>query len=200
MGRMSTQNNYVGSDRMMFRISPKTNYLLEGLRIRKFKHLGENVRFGGRSRFDYSANIEIGDDSFIGRECYFSAISRISIGSGVMIGPRVMCVAGSHCYDAADLSALPYDDRQIDLPIIIEDNVWIGGNVSIAPGTHIGEGSVVAMGAVVCGDIPPLSVVVGEKGTILKSRDSAIYQTLKDGGQIYSKKYAGAPFRLVERH
>ncbi len=176
----------------------KKNIAIFGLRIRRFASLGDNVRFGGVSTFNHSGNISIGSDVFIGAEGYYDAISKLQISSGCMIGPRVVIIAGSHNYNSLDLKAIPFDDRQIDLPVYIGENVWIGANASIVPGTTIGEGSVVAMGATVSGHIPPCSVVVGDKARTVKSRDIETYDNLKANGQIYSRVLAGTPFQLIK--
>lgn len=58
-------------------------------------------------------------------------------------------------------------------PIIIEDNVWIGANVTILKGVHIGEGSIIAAGSVVTKDVPSRVVVAGNPAKEVKriSRD-----------------------------
>lgn len=169
------------------------------LKIMKFGSLGSNVRFGGVSSFYNTENIYISNDVFIGAECYFDAVSNIIISSGCMIGPRVFCVSGSHNYNSKDLKAVPFDNRQIDLPVIIDSNVWIAGNVSIAPGSHIGEGSVIAMGALVAGEIPPFSVVVGDKAQPKKTRDIEKYKSLVKQQLIYNNVFAGKGFKLIQR-
>ena len=181
------------------KVNSKENTIIFGLKKKRFKSLGSAIRFGGYSTFNRTENISIGSNVFFGPECYFEAVSDINIGSGCMFGPRVFCIAGSHNYDSIDLRSVPYDNRQINMPVEIESNVWIGGNVSIAPGTYIGEGSVIAMGAVVAGTIPSYSVVVGEKGRVIKCRDKDIYQKLKEQNNIYGIKFAGKPFELIER-
>lgn len=163
----------------------------------RFGFLGKNVRFGGISVFNRAENMYISDDVFFGSDCYFEAVSNITIGSGCMFGPRVFCISGSHNYNSSDLKAIPYDNRQVDLPIVVEENVWIAGNVSIAPGAHIGEGSVIGMGAVVAGDIPPFSIVVGQKGRVIKTRDKEQYERLVAEELIYNKVFAGKPFVMM---
>jgi acetyltransferase-like isoleucine patch superfamily enzyme len=54
-------------------------------------------------------------------------------------------------------------------PVIIEDNVWVGFDAVILPGTTIGRGSVIGSRCVVSGNIPPYSVVVGNPGRIIKT-------------------------------
>lgn len=180
-------------------VRSKQGIIWIGSRRLKFASLGDRIRLGGPSVFNRSANLTIGSDVFIGAECYFEAVSEICIGNGVMIGPRVFCISGSHNYDSEDLRAVPYDNRQVDLPVVIEDNVWIAGNVSIAPGCHIGEGAVVGMGAVVAGEIPPYSVVIGGKGRVVKMRNVNKYKELVEQEKIYGRIFAGMPFEMIER-
>ena len=179
-------------------VNSEKNIVRLGLRKIRFSYLGRNVRFGGVSVFNRAENMEIGDDVFFGSDCYFEAVSKIEVGTGCMFGPRVFCISGSHNYGSPDLKAVPYDDRQVDLPIVIERNVWVAGNVSIAPGTHIGEGSVIGMGAVVAGEIPPYSIVVGQKGRVIKTRDVEQYKELVAKEMIYNKVFAGKPFVMMD--
>lgn len=181
-------------------VNPPKRKIRIGLRVWQMGSLGRNLRLGGKDVvFNNSTNIHIGDYVYIGSSCYFDAYSQIRIGDGCMIGPRVFAVSGSHNYDSKDLMSVPYDRRQVDLPIVIDDNVWIAGNVSIAPGTHIGEGSVVAMGCTVSGDIPPFSVVMGKKAVVVKRRDVERYQRLVADGMIYGKVFAGSGFELASK-
>lgn len=54
--------------------------------------------------------------------------------------------------------------------IIIDDDVWIGFRATILSGVHIGQGAVIAAGAVVTKDIPPYSIVGGIPAKIIKYR------------------------------
>lgn len=54
--------------------------------------------------------------------------------------------------------------------VIIDDYVWIASRATILPGVHIGRGAVVASGAVVTKDVPPLAIVGGVPAKILKYR------------------------------
>lgn len=59
--------------------------------------------------------------------------------------------------DVSDNEKLPNND----LPVVIEDDVWCGANVTILKGVTIGHGSVVAAGAVVTKSFPPYSIIGG---------------------------------------
>ena len=87
----------------------------------------------------------------------------------------------SHNYEG---EVLPYDTTKIEAPVVIEDNVWVGANVVIAPGTHIEEGAVIAMGATVAGRVPKGAIVGAAKWRILKERDLARYERLKAEGKF----------------
>jgi len=63
--------------------------------------------------------------------------------------------------------------------VIIEDNVWIGMNVSIAPGAIIEEGCVVGLNSVVFGKIPKCSVAYGNPAKVIKNLNVKHYEFLK---------------------
>lgn len=73
---------------------------------------------------------------------------------------------GKCIIDITDDEKLPEND----LPVIIEDDVWCGANVTILKGVTIGRGSVVAAGAVVTKSFPPYSIIGGVPAKLLKMR------------------------------
>lgn len=181
-------------------VSSRTNTVLFlPWRRYKLKSLGENVRIAGKGDFVRPENIVIGNDVFIEEGFFIQARSAVKIGSGCMLGPRVTIVSGTHNYNSKDLRAVPYDDRYIDAPVSIGDNVWVGANASICPGAHIGEGSVIGMGAIVAGRIPSYSVVVSPKALVLKSRNKDRYRSLVEKDLVYNKVYAGRGFVDVKK-
>jgi maltose O-acetyltransferase len=81
----------------------------------------------------------------------------VTIGRGVLIGPRVSLETVSH-----SVTVTPGRGRTTEsAPIIIEDDAWIGAGAIITGGITIGRGAVVAAGAVVTHDVPPLTLVAG---------------------------------------
>ena len=53
-------------------------------------------------------------------------------------------------------------------PVVIGDDVWVGGGAIILPGVTIGEGSTVAAGAVVTRDVEPFTLVAGNPARLLR--------------------------------
>lgn len=117
---------------------------------------------------DPLAEIRIGNGSGLSC-CTLYARKSIIIGKNVMVG------AGCRIYDTDfhphDSKARLYNDIQkiICLPVIIDDDVWIGAHATILKGVHIGRGAIIASGAVVTKDIPPFAVAGGIPAHLLSS-------------------------------
>lgn len=108
-------------------------------------------------------NISIGEGSSIGPNCVFYAGNApLTIGKHVMFAPNVTIVTGNHRIDVIGeyMSKITEDQKlpENDEPVIIEDDVWVGSNVTILKGTTIGRGSVIHAGAVVKGNIKPYTI------------------------------------------
>lgn len=79
-----------------------------------------------------------------------------------------MIIAADHIFDDPTRPIHRQGLRQA--PVVIEDNVWIAGRAIITAGVTIGTGTVIAAGAVVTKDVPPMSVVAGVPGRVIKTR------------------------------
>ena len=78
--------------------------------------------------------------------------------------------------------------------MVIGNDVWIGANVSILPGVYIGDGAVIAAGAVVTKDVEPYAIVGGVPAKVIRYRFSPkeIYILLKiNGGTGQLKRWKG---------
>ncbi|MFT6443033.1 MAG: acetyltransferase-like isoleucine patch superfamily enzyme, partial [Salibacteraceae bacterium] len=62
----------------------------------------------------------------------------------------------------------------LSAPIVIEDNVWLGDGCYILKGVTIGEGSIVAAGAVVTKSAPPYSLIAGNPARVLKQISTSL--------------------------
>ncbi|WP_254528739.1 MULTISPECIES: acyltransferase [unclassified Sphingobacterium] len=155
---------------------------------RNLKHLksfGINNDISIGCRFLFPENIQLGSNIYIGPNAEVNGLGGIIIKDGVIIGPNLIIHSANHNYK--DSKYLPYDELFEFRKVIINENVWIGGNVIVVPGAEIGEGCIVGAGTVVSGKIPPLSIIVGNPCKIIKQRDSEHYFKLKNNNQIYMK-------------
>jgi acetyltransferase-like isoleucine patch superfamily enzyme len=112
--------------------------------------------------------VEIGNDTGIGVMGVLHGGGGIRIGHHTLIGPRVTMISENHIFSDPDkLITHQGLDRKI---IIIGNNVWLGCNVTILAGVEIGDGAIVAAGAVVNRSVPPYAIVAGVPAQIKKYR------------------------------
>ena len=100
-------------------------------------------------------NIHIGKNVFINCCCHFQDHGGIYIGDGTLIGSHVVLATINHGQNPVERA------DNLPAPIRIGKNVWIGSRSTVLPGVTIGDGAVVAAGAVVTKDVPPNTVVGG---------------------------------------
>lgn len=131
------------------------------------------------------SNLIIEDFVYIGPNAKIQAIGGVKISRGVIIGPELRIYSANHRF--VDAKNIPYDNIYIKKPVLIEENVWIGARVTIVPGTIIREGSIIGAGSVVSGEIPKMSIVVGNPAKIINKRDENHYYKLKEKDKIYLK-------------
>ena len=116
--------------------------------------------------------IEVGAGTYLSNNVQVISESRISIGSGCLIGGGVLIIDSDfHDLSAAarDASA-PLTSSSITLtaPVIIEDNVFIGSRVIILKGVTIGKDSVIGAGSVVVRSIPPGVIAAGNPAKVIR--------------------------------
>jgi acetyltransferase-like isoleucine patch superfamily enzyme len=111
---------------------------------------------------DFGKNIHIGESVFINAGCKFQDQGGIEIGDGALIGHNVVMATLNHAEDPSDRGSM------IPGKITLGKNVWIGSNATILAGTKIGEGAIIAAGAVVTKDVPANTVVGGVPAKVIK--------------------------------
>jgi len=129
--------------------------------------IGRNSYFFRCCSFEWAARITIGKNCSIGGNCVLDGRGEIVIGDNVNISSFTQFITGSH-----ELNDLNFID--IYKPIYIGNRVWIGTRSLILPGVRIGEGAVVAAGAVVTKDVDPFTVVGGVPAKYIKERSRDI--------------------------
>lgn len=134
---------------------------------------------------DGPENLIIEEYVHVGPGAWISCYTKVQIKRGTIIGPRVKIYTGNHNYE--NENAIPYDHITFAKSVLINENVWIGGDVIIMPGVEIGEGSVIAGGSVVTKSFPKCCVIGGNPAKIIKERDKEKYFELKKQDKIYLK-------------
>ena len=127
-------------------------------------HIGEDVFIESPFHCSYGENIHIGDHVYLNVQCTILDCGEVHIGHHVMIGPMVQIYTPAHDLQAEARVA----GWEVARPIVIEDNVWIGGGAIILPGVRIGRNAVVGAGAVVRQRVPRDSLVVGNPATVIR--------------------------------
>ena len=109
--------------------------------------------------------LEIGENTFVNYGTSIFADKLVRIGKDCLIGTYCMIMdTDFHKLEPE----LRYEEPEPN-PIIIEDNVWIGGHAIVLKGVTIGAGSVVAAGSLVTKDIPPRSLAVGSPARVVRT-------------------------------
>ena len=108
-------------------------------------------------------NLEVGDLSSIGDNSWVYALDKITIGEKTCIGEYVKLLTGYH-----DMATWNFQFKT--KPISIGSCVWIATGAIVLPGVTIGDGAVVAAGAVVTKDVEPWTVVGGNPAKFIKKR------------------------------
>ena len=143
---------------------------------RCMKHCGEGVYIRPMSSdIKGLENLSIGDHTLIPKgSIFYCTRAELRIGNKVIFGPKPTIITGDHRIDIIGKYIIDVtDDEKLpdqDSPVIIEDDVWCGANVTILKGVTIGRGSVVAAGAVVTKSCPPYSIIGGVPAKIIKKR------------------------------
>lgn len=127
-------------------------------------HLGKKAWIEAPFYCDYGRNIYLGDNFYANTNLTILDCGKVIIGNNVMLGPNVSLYTVNHPMNKNERRTL----KEKTKPITIEDDVWLGGNVTILAGITIKEGSVIGAGSVVTKDIPANVFAAGNPCTIIK--------------------------------
>ncbi|CAN0556438.1 unnamed protein product, partial [Ectocarpus sp. 8 AP-2014] len=114
---------------------------------------------------------------------YIHAVGGVTIGTGVIIGPRIKIHSSNHNFRSS--KHIPYDEKTNFKSVTIGDGTWIGDSVMIAPGVTIGKGCIIGMGVVVTSNIEDFSIVTSDCMNIKK-------RSAEDVSSFYRKHELGA--------
>lgn len=135
--------------------------------------VGKHTNIHPTTIIRYGKNVTIGDHCLINHNNLLQPgkgpNGTITIGNYVHTGVNVMFMAFNHGFYTREVPTKEQD--YFDAPIVVEDDVWIGGGSIILAGVTIGKGAIIAAGAVVNKDVPPYAIVGGVPAKVLKMRD-----------------------------
>lgn len=138
----------------------------------RMKRAGRNLHVMAGCRFRSLENLEVGDNVEIGYDNFLQARGGLSIGSNVSTAPGVKIWSVNHGYDDPDMRVA--EQEQVNRAVVIGDNVFIGSNAFVLPGTRLPDGCIVSAGAVV-GAKPykPYSILAGNPARVIGFRGGA---------------------------
>lgn len=132
-------------------------YRLAGAKIGR----GSTIHMG--CSFFSLKQVQVGEDSIIGRGTFLDGRAPLIIGNHVDIASEVMIYNSEHDINSEDLAP-------VKEPVEIGDYVFIGPRAIVLPGVKVGKGAVVAAGAVVTSSVPPFAIVGGVPAKIIGER------------------------------
>ncbi len=132
-----------------------------------FKSTGDTFNINRGAYFGTGVNLSIGNNSSIGRDCQLA--NDVTIGDDVMMAPEVAIFSVSHETSEID-KPMRLQGNKAPNPVTIGNDVWIGQRAMIMPGVTIGNGVIVAAGAIVTKHVEDFCVVGGNPAKVLKSR------------------------------
>jgi len=174
--------NIMGVSNIIIKASLSVPYLYDRFLAffykKAMKHCGKGVYLRPMSSdIKGLENLSVGYGTSIPKgSTFYCTNAPLTIGKKVVFGPKPTIITGDHRIDVIGKHIIDVGDGEKlpenDLPVVIEDGVWCGANVTILKGVTIGRGSVVAAGAVVTKSFPPYSIIGGVPAKLIKMRFS----------------------------
>ena len=163
---------------------------------RNLKAVGVGFECDGLVHFSYPDRTEIGDWVYLGCGGMFDGCGGLSIGSHSMFGPEVVVMTAMHNYRGAQL--IPYDEKELLRPVRIGTGTWVGIPAIIMPGVTLGDGCIVGAGAVVAKSFAGGSIIAGNPGRQIGSRDMDTFHAQLAEGRVYLKHKRTEGLKKIE--
>jgi putative colanic acid biosynthesis acetyltransferase WcaF len=125
--------------------------------------VGRKVVIKPRVTIMFPWKLALGDNVWLGEECWLLNLDRITIGNNVCISQRAFLCTGNH----------DYKSQRFDLilkPIEVEDGAWIGACAWVGPGVCIGSHAVLTAGSVAAKDLEPFGIYTGNPAAFVRTR------------------------------
>ncbi|MBK1645076.1 hypothetical protein CKO25_10510 [Thiocapsa imhoffii] len=113
------------------------------------------------------AGVSLAEHVFIGRGTLFDLSGPLFIGEGTMLAPNCFVTDHNHGTSA---SVPMWRQSPLHAPVRIGADCWLGARAIVLPGVTIGDGAIVAAGAVVTADVAPSSIVCGVPARFMRLR------------------------------
>jgi len=140
------------------------SYRLKRFVLRLFgAEIGGGVLIKPGVHVKYPWRLTVGHDCWIGERAWIDNMEDVTLASDVVVSQGAYLCTGNH--DWAD-SAMPLAPRAI----VVEHGAWIGAFAKVAPGTTIGAGSVLSLGAVALSDTEPWGIYAGNPAVRVGTR------------------------------
>lgn len=133
--------------------------------------LGDHVTFYPRVSFRGCGRLTVGDHCSINSGVIFGLTCDMTLGRYVLVGDNVSFRTADH--EFADIGIPMGDQGERRGSIVVEDDVWLGANVTILRGVRIGRGAIVGANAVVTRDVPAYAIVGGVPAKTIGNRSAA---------------------------
>jgi acetyltransferase-like isoleucine patch superfamily enzyme len=153
-------------------------------RIRNISGDSSKIAIGKRSHIQGELLVFPHGRIVVGDWCYIGEGSRIWSAASIVMGDRVLVSHSVNIFDnlthptkaaerheQARLILTKGHPRELSLgekPVTIHDDAWIGAGAFVLRGVTLGQGAIVAAGAVVTKDVPPFSIVAGNPATLIR--------------------------------
>lgn len=146
----------------------------------------QGVYLQGPIYFDYGKFTKLGKNFYANFNLTILDVCPVTVGDNVFFGPNVSLLTPKHPLMWQERNIYTNEkgvatDREYGAPIVIGDNCWLAGNVTVLAGAKIGSGCVIGAGSVVAGEIPDNSLAYGNPCRVIRKiteKDSIKYKNI----------------------
>jgi maltose O-acetyltransferase len=128
-------------------------------------HAGKGLWLQPPFYCDYGSNMKIGENVFFNFNCIVLDVMAVTIGSRTLFGPNVQIYTATHPMNHKERAS----GLEFAKPIVIGEDVWVGGSAVICPGVTIGDRTVIGAGSVVTKDLPSDVFAAGNPCRVIRS-------------------------------
>jgi putative colanic acid biosynthesis acetyltransferase WcaF len=134
------------------------------LLLRAFRaRIGSGCRIKPGLRVKFPWRLQVGEACWLAEDAWIDNLASVQLGDRVCLSQGAYLCTGNHNFRS------PGFDLRLG-PICIQSDAWIAARAVLAPGTHVGQGAVIALGAVASGTIPAAAIVRGNPAVVVGQR------------------------------